>query len=230
MAYGFNDDKSKFNLDMILGDFATVETGSTASKAYDPGDYLVYNNVLHMVIASIAQGSAFVVNTNIVARVGILDEMQKWYKLPVTINVPYTGLSAYCYLIINPLMKLMNISVGFTNNTASSQSDAGVIVKDLPIIKPFENQDIESLSGPANFRKIVFTGMNDSNVIKMALGEIRNYNDAGQLPMDASDWTHARIHGASSIERDIQYSGSILLPYTKLSAAHPFSEAELITL
>ena len=80
MAYGFNDDKSKFDLNMILGDFATVESGSTASKAYDPGDYLVYNNVLHMVIASIAQGAAFVVNTNIVARVGasFVDSSEHW--------------------------------------------------------------------------------------------------------------------------------------------------------
>ena len=34
MAYGFNDDKSKYELGDILGDFATVETGSTASRAY----------------------------------------------------------------------------------------------------------------------------------------------------------------------------------------------------
>ena len=53
MAYGFNDDKSKFDLNMILGNFATVESGSTASKAYAAGDLLVYDSRLYKASSSI---------------------------------------------------------------------------------------------------------------------------------------------------------------------------------
>jgi len=50
----------------ILGDFATVETGSTASKAYAVGDYIVKDGYFYRVTASIAQGDTFTVDGNIV--------------------------------------------------------------------------------------------------------------------------------------------------------------------
>ena len=65
MAYGFNDDKSKFDLANILGNIATVETGSTASKLYYVGDYLVQNNTLYKVISNIGVGATLTVGTNI---------------------------------------------------------------------------------------------------------------------------------------------------------------------
>lgn len=83
MAYGFNDDKSKFDLNVILDNFGTVETGNTASQAYAAGDLLVYDSRLYRASSSIAQGDTFTVGTNIeeitVAAVSIMppDVMQK---------------------------------------------------------------------------------------------------------------------------------------------------------
>ena len=53
MAYGFNDDKSKFDLNVILDNFGTVETGNTASQAYAAGDLLVYDSRLYRASSSI---------------------------------------------------------------------------------------------------------------------------------------------------------------------------------
>lgn len=47
---------------------ATVESTTTASKAYSVGDYLVLNGQLYEVIADIASGETLVVGTNITAR------------------------------------------------------------------------------------------------------------------------------------------------------------------
>lgn len=65
MAYGFNDDKTKYEMGDILGNFATVENGSTASRPYWQGHLLVYNKHLYRVIRAIAEGDAFVVDQNI---------------------------------------------------------------------------------------------------------------------------------------------------------------------
>ena len=65
MAYGFNDDKSKYDFGDILGDFATVENGSTASRSYRQGHLIVYDKKLYRVISAIGEGDSFVVDTNI---------------------------------------------------------------------------------------------------------------------------------------------------------------------
>lgn len=49
------------------GDFATIETSTTASKAYAVGDFLLLNGVLYKVTAAIAQGGAIASGTNVVA-------------------------------------------------------------------------------------------------------------------------------------------------------------------
>ena len=46
---------------------ATVETGTTASKTYAVGDYLVYNGILYKVISAIGSGETLTPNTNIEA-------------------------------------------------------------------------------------------------------------------------------------------------------------------
>ena len=51
----------------LAADIATVETTSTASKAYSVGEYLVYNNQLYKVISAIASGGTLTVGTNISA-------------------------------------------------------------------------------------------------------------------------------------------------------------------
>jgi len=53
------------NLDDILGNFATVETGTTASQFYSAGEFIILGNKLYMVLSDITAGSAFTVGTNI---------------------------------------------------------------------------------------------------------------------------------------------------------------------
>ena len=53
-------------LDTVLGNFATVESSTTASRAYAIGEYLVLNNLLYRVTAAIASGGTITVGTNVV--------------------------------------------------------------------------------------------------------------------------------------------------------------------
>ena len=46
---------------------AWVETSTTASQAYEVGDFLVYSGVLYKVTAAIAQGGTITVGTNVAA-------------------------------------------------------------------------------------------------------------------------------------------------------------------
>jgi len=61
-------------LDTVLGNFATVESSTTASKAYKIGEYLVLNNHLYRVTAAIASGGTITVGTNVV-RTTVGDEV-----------------------------------------------------------------------------------------------------------------------------------------------------------
>ena len=58
----------------ILGDFATVQASTTASKAYKIGEFLVLNNLLYRVTAAIASGGTITVGTNVV-RTTVGDEV-----------------------------------------------------------------------------------------------------------------------------------------------------------
>ena len=71
-AHVLADDGSGVNVtaqqlfENILGDLATVEPSSTASKAYGVGDYLILNSYLYRVTEPIASGNTIVPNTNVV--------------------------------------------------------------------------------------------------------------------------------------------------------------------
>ncbi len=66
MPYGFNNDKSKFDLDALIGSVATIET-SPATANHAVGEFIVYNSQLHEVTRAIASGENLVVGTNIEA-------------------------------------------------------------------------------------------------------------------------------------------------------------------
>ena len=51
----------------LLGNFATVETSSTASRAYAVGENLVYDSVMYKVTTAIAQGGTITPGTNVQA-------------------------------------------------------------------------------------------------------------------------------------------------------------------
>ena len=65
MAYGFNDDKTTYEMGDIFGNFATVENGSTASRGFVQGHLIIRNQKLYRVISKIDEGDSFVVGTNI---------------------------------------------------------------------------------------------------------------------------------------------------------------------
>lgn len=54
-------------LDDVFANFATIETSSTASKAYSVNDLLVKDDVLYRVTSNIASGATITVGTNVVA-------------------------------------------------------------------------------------------------------------------------------------------------------------------
>ena len=65
MAYGFNDNKSKFDLNNILSNLAGVETGANSTKYYSKGSLLVWNNVLYITTKIIPSSTRLEVGTNI---------------------------------------------------------------------------------------------------------------------------------------------------------------------
>lgn len=62
------------DIQQLQSNLATIETTSTASKAYEIGEYLVYGGQLHIVTAAIALGDTLTVGTNIEAT-SINDEL-----------------------------------------------------------------------------------------------------------------------------------------------------------
>lgn len=66
MPYGFNEDKSIFDLDSLIGSIATIET-SPATVNHAKDTYIVYESQLYKVTQAIAVGEALVVGTNISA-------------------------------------------------------------------------------------------------------------------------------------------------------------------
>lgn len=102
MAYGFNDDKSKFQLDGILNSFVTeksveqklssnIESTSTATRTYAVGDYAIVAGVLKKVTATIASGSTF--NSSNSKNITVLDEMKGSSNLNFTTAEKDTGLT-----------------------------------------------------------------------------------------------------------------------------------------
>lgn len=225
MAYGYNDDKTKFDLNSILGDFATVETGSGASRAYAAGDYLIHDNKLYMAVTDIAAGGSFAVGTNIMESAGVLDELQKWYQLPCT-NNHASGHTTWNALAINPALKLMSLSFGTTEITGTVTY--AKVLTDLPVIKTLANPTEHDYTSPLHFRKIALFGISENGESMQASAEIRNVNAAGD-DVSPDAWDHSVITVIPRLTANIQYSGSLIVPYQKLSTAHPFSEAQLLT-
>lgn len=71
MAYAFNDDKSKFdldetvdNVDSLIGNMAVIET-SPVTTNHSTGEYIMYNGTLLKVLSPIATGENLVLGTNV---------------------------------------------------------------------------------------------------------------------------------------------------------------------
>ncbi len=80
----------------LAGNFATVQTSATASKAYAVGEYLVLNGKLYKVTAAIANGGTIAVGTNVSettagAQLKLLNENLTHRRMPGS----YTEQSCY---------------------------------------------------------------------------------------------------------------------------------------
>lgn len=107
----------------ILGNFATVEEGETASANYSTGQHVVLGGYLYKVIDDIAQGESFVENTNIVkttvgseveglkSEIDELNSNLEWKSLPSgsTVNLP----SQYSELIVRLYESSLNSAFTF---------------------------------------------------------------------------------------------------------------------
>lgn len=143
MAYGFNDDKSKYELGDILGDFATIETGSTASRAYRQGHLVVYDRKLYRVISVIAEGDTFIVNSNIqLTNVGQEAPAVKYVVDTLSVSDIQT---AWGSQIAANGFKAMTVNFDFTNDRfmggIGAGDELGGFDNPIPIVK---GMDFES--------------------------------------------------------------------------------------
>ena len=82
---------------------AYVETGSTASRAYEIGAYIVRGGILYKVIAVIASGGTFTVGTNI-KQVTVCSEMQPNVSSNVTLDTDNTSAGTFTIYRIGNLL------------------------------------------------------------------------------------------------------------------------------
>ena len=71
MAYAFNDDKSKYdleetidNVNNLIGNMAVIETSPVIAN-HSAGEYIMYNGTLLEVLSPIATGENLVLGTNV---------------------------------------------------------------------------------------------------------------------------------------------------------------------
>lgn len=89
MAYAFNDDKSKFDLDTLAGNMATIEVSPTVSN-HSTGEYILYDDVLYEVISPIATGESLVLGTN-VRSINIGDQLKSLQDFVSLKNARFTN-------------------------------------------------------------------------------------------------------------------------------------------
>lgn len=106
--------------DASLENLATVEEGSTASKAYAVGEHVIYNGLYYIVTAPIASGGTFTVGTNI-EREAIGDEIT---ELNTEIsNLAEQGFNRY-YGLITKTTAINKDTSGVVTNIVETSSEA----------------------------------------------------------------------------------------------------------
>lgn len=114
-------------------DIATVESGSTASRAYSVGELVYVNGNLYKVITAIASGATFTVGTNIQSTnaSGALMDM----TTPDGIHdaIPTTGITVLEYLRWWKIGKVVIVDIG---GISTSTSGGNVLItQDIPIMR-----------------------------------------------------------------------------------------------
>lgn len=133
MAYAFNDDKSKFNLeetidnvDSLIGNMAAIETSPVITN-HSTGEYIMYNGTLLKVLSPIATGEDLVLGTN-VSPVNIGDQLKAFRDSMSIMNItpsswtPSSGVTVKT-LTVYRLLNIVYLTFYFSLSTAKNNND-----------------------------------------------------------------------------------------------------------
>lgn len=178
----------------------TINTGDVLLGG-SPVDFPLYEVDLNGLTPTIK--TLFTVN-------GLIADAGDWYILPATIpNI--ANLETQARVLINPVLKLMDLNIHLT--PSASISDPGIVVTELPTT-PYFNTPYQRTN-----RYFTLHGENTSTFISHA--NLYSVDEGGQALTPFN-------HSVVTVHTDlVEYpiTGHILVPYTKLCDAHPFSEA-----
>lgn len=148
-------------------DIATVESGSTASRAYSVGELVYVNGNLYKVITAIANGATFTVGTNIQStnvsdKIKEMTESDGLHNLSVKSAVTVSEYLNYC-----KIGKLVIVNIGGISISDNSR----LITEDMPIMRSRPTavlnnnatSDVALVYGDINSNKLWFSGNNREN-------------------------------------------------------------------
>lgn len=178
----------------------TINSGNVLLGG-SPVDFPLYEVDLNGLTPTIK--SLFTVN-------GLIADAGNWYILPATIPT-ITNLDTKVRLLINPVLKLMDLNLLLT--PSASISNPGTVVTELPTM-PYFNMPYQRTS-----RYFTLHGEGTSTFIGRA-----NINSVDEDGQPFTPFYHSCVTVYTEL---VAYpiTGHILVPYTKLCDAHPFSEA-----
>lgn len=179
----------------------TINTGEVLLGG-SPVDFPLYEVDLNGLTPTIK--SLFTVN-------GLIADAGDWYILPATIPT-IENLKTQVRLLINPVLKLMDLNILLTSS--ASISAPGNVVTELPII-PYYNYPFRRTT-----RYFTLHGESDSSYFGRAV--LASVNSSGEVR--PTEEYQSVVFIRMGLPNESVY-GHILVPYTKLCDAHPFSEA-----
>lgn len=172
--------------------------------------------------------------TDLVARQAIeeiesdMGALGEWYELPATV-VTKTNVTTTYYMAINPALKLLNLTLTVHFDAAFESYGVSAVLTDMPILKPLAVPTERSHQSSRSFalQQTAATNPSATDITAYPItASIGNYTDAGRT--DRGEMTHSRVIISDPVKANTTYVGSIMVPYTDCSAAHPFSEASVI--
>lgn len=204
---GETDLVARESVEKILEIFGDVESGDTASKAYAVGDSVIYDGRLYKVIASIAQGDTFTVDTNI-------EEAMATSNVGDLYELPFNSMGN-SKLYIMPSIKLMILNIKYTV-TPQSLLLGGRLPIPIGVSSFYYTQSVHA--------PVYLEPSNSSSTGGMA-GEV-----ALRVMSTQVDENMLSLTIPSSITESMEVRGTLIAPYWRLNSHYPFSEATPVSL
>lgn len=213
---GETDLQARTDIEKLANNFGSVESTSTASKAYAQGDTLIYDNVLYKVTTAIAQGDTLVEGTNIeqtnVAGNGVVGDL---YEIPFN-QLPSWDSISNSKLFIIPSIKLMlfYLNISLTGGASYSTYEANR----LPIPRAASNFFYYMADATAYVQD---TTTNALTLTSMHL-------QSSKTDSQADDNCTLTVP-IPSLANDSKLYGSLIVPYARLNTYYPMSSATLVS-